>query len=65
MKKSFLFRLLAITFICLVSSLAIKSETNSCKATCYCTPIKAEIHQPLEDDNNAINYKTEIFFIKI
>lgn len=66
MKQPALVRLFVIVTFCLVS-LAIKSESSSCKAACYRVPVKTLSTSPAIFDDNAesINCKSEIFFIKI
>jgi hypothetical protein len=66
MKPFFLVRLFVLVTFCL-TALAIKSESSSCKAACYRVPVKTvQANQViLEDNTNSINYKSEIFFIKI
>jgi hypothetical protein len=66
MKQSVLFRLLVVITFCM-ASLAIKSETSSCKADCYRIHARSLKAIPVISDDNeeSINCKSEIFFIKI
>lgn len=66
MKQSLLFRLIVVITFCL-ASLAIQSETSSCKADCYRVSGKTlkSIPLMLDDNGESINYKSEMFFIKI
>lgn len=66
MKQSILFRVLVVLVFCM-ASLAIKSETSTCKATCFCpTNAAGKAHSAiLENDTENTDYKSGIFFIKI
>ncbi len=66
MKKTFLFRLFAITLFCM-ASLAIKSETSACKVECSCSANKAAVIQSsmLSDVNLNPLHHDDGFFIKI
>ncbi|MEO8763307.1 MAG: hypothetical protein ABI416_03430 [Ginsengibacter sp.] len=66
MTNTFLFRLIVLTFFCM-ASLAIKSETTSCKLQCPYATQKATIMDPLitsEVHASPIPHD-EGFFIKI
>jgi hypothetical protein len=66
MKKTFLFRLVVITFFCL-ASLAIKSETSICNLQCRHAAQKAAVMQSLilDDAHEIPVYHDDGFFIKI
>jgi hypothetical protein len=66
MKKTFLFRLLAITIFCMIS-LAIKSETSACKFVCSYAAKKAVIIKSLMATDKPVDplHRNDGFFIKI
>jgi hypothetical protein len=66
MKKTFLFRLLAITFFCL-ASLVIKSETTLCNLQCRYAAQKVAVMQSLKlnDTDENPSYHDDGFFIRI
>ena len=66
MKKTFLFRLVTLTFFCL-ASLVIKSETSFCNFQCRSAAQKAAVMQSLKlnDVHESPLYHDDGFFIKI
>ncbi|MEO6454475.1 MAG: hypothetical protein ABIN97_10400 [Ginsengibacter sp.] len=66
MKKTFLFRLFAITLFCF-TSLAIKSESSSCGSTCDNVPktVASSAVPVLSQDKTDKDFKYNAFFIKI
>ncbi len=66
MNKSFLFRLVTITFFCL-ASLAIKSETSICNMKCSSIENKSLMLQSSTriEQQSISAYPFETFFIKI
>jgi len=66
MKKAFFFRLFAIAFFCLASSV-IKSETSSCKLRCRYAAQKAAVMRSLiiNDVHESPITQDDGFFIKI
>ncbi|MEP6949239.1 MAG: hypothetical protein ABI863_08200 [Ginsengibacter sp.] len=66
MKKTFLFRLVVITFFCF-ASLVIKSETKLCNLRCSQSAQKAAVMQSLilNDAHESPLHHDEGFFIKI
>ena len=66
MKKTFLYRLVALTFFCL-ASMAIKSETSSCRLKCSYAAQKACVMKLLisNDVDESPLHHDDGFFIKI
>ena len=65
MKKKLFVRLCTIAILCM-ASLAIKSETSSCKSICSCAAKNESAERSiLLNDAPAQDYKYESFFIKI
>jgi len=65
MKKILLIRLCTIAILCL-ASLAIKSETSSCKSICSCASnIGSADGSIILNDEPVQDYRYESFFIKI
>ncbi len=66
MKKTFLLRMISLTFFCL-AYIAIKSETSACKMNCPYAVKNKVCSEIKNSDSNAENgyYRYDAFFIKI